>query len=68
MSLRLSGDFFFQPLQFHLEPSDLLVQIGFHPLAVLLVLGVMAENLRSFFEQLLFPLSDLSKRLGNPTL
>src|SRR5208283_3381832 len=58
-SLCLSGNFFFQPLQFHLEPSDLLVQIGFYTLAVLLVLGVVAENLRSFFEQLLFPLADL---------
>ena len=54
--------FFFQPLQLHLEPTDLLIQ-----LRNLLRLGVLPsrtwvfENLRHVFQQLFLPLPDQAR-------
>jgi len=55
------GRFLFQPLQFHLEPPDLFVELGLEGfLFPLLPGGVGAKDARSFSEQLLFPFADLA--------
>jgi len=57
-----SGSFFFQPAQLHLEPADLLVQLGDQGV---LLLGIAAasvgEQLRRALQQPFFPLPDLRR-------
>jgi hypothetical protein len=51
---------FFEPFQFHLQASDLLVQLGFLLLEFAQrLLGVALEQISSAIEQLRFPLADL---------
>src|SRR5262249_3046738 len=53
------SDFFFQPLQFHFEPADLLEQLGLLGLGVVGGgLGAIAEDLLGAGEQLLLPAVD----------
>src|SRR5437588_377322 len=53
------SDFFFEPLQLHLEPADLLEQLGLLGLGVATAsLGPVAEQLVGASEQLLFPAVD----------
>lgn len=53
--------FFFEPLQFHLELADLLEQLSFFGLALLLVLALLAsrKQLTGTIQQLLLPLAYL---------
>ena len=54
------GSFFFQPLQLHLQPADLLVQFGFpHRLLALAVGRAVAEHRRPLSQQLFLPSADL---------
>src|SRR5215211_2367639 len=56
-----AGSFFFQPLQFHLEAPDLLVEFHLSFLVLALLRGpIAAENCASHLQQLAFPLADLS--------
>jgi aryl carrier-like protein len=56
-----SVNFFFQPFQVHLEPSDLLIQFGLDSLLLLQLMGrCCAENRRTLIEQLPFPLANLA--------
>jgi len=54
---------FFEPLQLHLQPPDLLEQLSFLGLTLLLVLGVLApaEQLAGTVQQLPFPLAHLDR-------
>jgi hypothetical protein len=57
-----SVNFFFQPFQVHLEPSDLLVQFGLHGLLLLQLMSRgCAEHRRTLIEQLPFPLANLAR-------
>lgn len=58
--LNRTGQLFFQPLQFHLQPADLFVQFGFaHGLFVLCVRMTVVEHRRPIGQQLLLPGADL---------
>src|SRR5215217_7432066 len=64
-----AGSPFFQPLDLHVEPADLLVQLGLHGLPFLaLTLPAVAEQALGPVEELLLPLADLDgmdlERLG----
>src|SRR5829696_7323757 len=64
-----AGNPFFQPLDLHVEPADLLVQLGLHGLPLLaLALAAVAEQALGAVEELLLPLADLDgmdlERLG----
>ena len=54
---------FFEPLQLHLQPPDLLEQLGLLGLSLLLVLALLApgEQLAGALQQLLLPLADLDR-------
>ncbi len=54
---------FFEPLQLHLQPPDLLEQLRFLGLPLLLVLGLLTpcEQLAGAVEQLPLPLTDLDR-------
>src|SRR5215207_9016295 len=55
-----AGNPFFQPLDLHVEPADLLVQLGLHGLPLLaLALAAVAEQALDPVEELLLPLADL---------
>jgi hypothetical protein len=55
-----SGNFFFQPAQLHLEPTDLLVQLRHQRVLVLdLAATVVGEQLRRTVKQSPLPLADL---------
>ena len=55
------GQFFFQPLQFHLESPNLLIQIGLQRfLLFLLPCCARTENAGPFLEQLALPFADLT--------
>ena len=55
-----SGTFFFEPFEFHLEASDLLVQLGFLPLELTQgLVAVALEEAGALVQQLRFPLADL---------
>src|SRR5258708_4038017 len=58
-----AGNFFFQPVQFHVEPADLLEQLGFAGLLCRGVLYLIArlKQARRAQEQLLLPLMDLRR-------
>ena len=59
--LSIIGQLLLQPLQFHLESPDLLVELGVEGfLFPLLPSGVGARDTRSFVEQFLFPCADLA--------
>ena len=54
-----AGNFFFQPLEFHLEPADLLVEFGLDHLAlVVVVAAAVAEERFQAIQELLVPLAD----------
>src|SRR2546428_1964958 len=54
-----TGSFFFEPLQFHLEPANLLVQLRLHSLGIYRSrLGAVAEDALRSCEQLLLPTVD----------
>src|SRR5581483_871309 len=57
-----AGNFFFQPLDLHLEPADLLVELGLDRLAVVVVAAasVLEEGLDPV-QELLLPLADLDR-------
>ena len=51
-----AGNFFFQPLKFHLEPPDLFIKFCFLRLLLpLLALAVAREDAGPAFQQLPFP-------------
>src|SRR4051812_11590054 len=55
-----AGNPFFQPFDLHVEPADLLVQLGLHGLPLLaLALASVAEQALGAVEELLLPLADL---------
>jgi hypothetical protein len=55
-----SGQLFFQPLDFHVEPSDLLVELGLEGQALVpLAAAAVAEERLDAVEELLLPLADL---------
>src|SRR5215218_6444585 len=55
-----AGNPFFQPLDLHVEPADLLVELGLHGLPLLaLPLPSVAEQALGPVEELLLPLADL---------
>src|SRR3954447_14084799 len=55
-----AGNFFFQPLEFHLEPADLLVEFGLDRLALVVVAAAaVAEQRFDAVQELLLPLTDL---------
>jgi hypothetical protein len=56
-----AAEIFFEPLQFHLEIADLLEQLSFFGLALLLDLALLAsrKQLTGIIEQLLLPLAYL---------
>src|SRR3954451_14449555 len=57
-----AGNFFFQPLEFHLEPADLLVELGLDRLALVVVAAAaVAEERIDAVEELLLPLTDLDR-------
>src|SRR5262249_22638706 len=57
-----AGDFFFQPLELHLEPADLLVELGLDRLAlVAIAAAAVAEERLDAVEELLLPLADLDR-------
>src|SRR5438046_9208730 len=54
-----TGSFFFEPLQLHLEPADLLVQFCLYSLGIYRSrLGAVAEDALRSCEQLLLPAMD----------
>jgi hypothetical protein len=55
-----AGRFFFQPLDLHLEPADLLVELGLDRLALVVVAAaaVLEQGLDTV-QELLLPLADL---------
>jgi hypothetical protein len=55
-----AGNFFFQPLEFHFEPADLLVEFGLDRLALVVVAAAsVAEQRFDAVQELLLPLTDL---------
>ena len=55
-----AGNFFFQPLDLHLEPADLLVKLGLDRLAlVVVVAAAVAEQRFDAVQELLLPFADL---------
>src|SRR6516165_10511450 len=55
-----AGNAFLQPLDFHVEPADPLVELGLERLAVLLLAAAaVAEEGLGAVEELLLPLADL---------
>jgi hypothetical protein len=55
-----SGQLFFQPLEFHLEPADLLVKFGLDRLALVVVAAAsVAEQRFDAVQELFLPLTDL---------
>jgi len=55
-----AGNFFFQPLDLHLEPADLLVKLGLDRLALVVVVAAsVAEQGLDPVQELLLPLADL---------
>src|SRR6516162_6523979 len=55
-----AGSFFFQPLDLHVEPSDLLVELGLEGQAlVLLAAATIVEQRFDAIQELLLPLADL---------
>ena len=57
-----AGNFFFQPLDLHVEPTDLLVQFGLEGLALVpLASTAVAEERLGAVEELLLPLADLHR-------
>ena len=58
----LEAAFFFQPVQFHIQPTNLLIQTGLSVILLALVLAQMgSENIGPLFKQLLLPLADLAR-------
>src|SRR5437868_15474328 len=54
-----TGSFFFEPLQLHLEPANLLIQLRLHCLGIdRSRLGTIAKDALSSCEQLLLPAMD----------
>ena len=57
-----AGNFFFQPLDLHVEPSDLLVKLGLEGQALVpLAATAVAEERFGAVEELLLPLADLHR-------
>src|SRR6516165_8908382 len=57
-----AGNFFFQPLDLHVEPTDLLVEFGLDGLALVpLAATAVAEERLDAVEELLLPLADLDR-------
>ena len=58
-----AAEIFFQPLQFHWELADLLEQLSFLGLALLLVLALLAsrQQLTGIVQQILLPLTHLNR-------
>ncbi len=57
-----AGNFFFQPLDLHLEPADLLVKLGLDRLALVVVVAAsVAEQGLDPVQELLLPLTDLDR-------
>src|ERR1700757_2673148 len=57
-----AGSFFFQPLDLHVEPSDLLVEFGLDGQAlVVLAAAAVAEERFGAVQELLLPLADLDR-------
>ena len=55
-----AGNFFFQPLEFHLEPADLLEEFGLDLLALVVVAAAaVAEQRFDAVQELFLPLTDL---------
>src|SRR5512135_293768 len=55
-----AGNFFFRPLEFHLEPADLLVKLSLDRLALVVVAAAsVAEQRFDAVQELLLPLADL---------
>ena len=55
-----AGNFFFQPLEFHLEPADLLEEFGLDRLGLVVVAAAsVAEQGFDAVQELLLPLTDL---------
>ena len=55
-----SGQLFFQPLDLHLEPADLLVKLGLNRLALVgVVAAAVAEQRFDAIQELLLPFADL---------
>ena len=59
--VRRSGQIFFEPLDFHFEPTDLLIEISLECL-LFVDLGFVGrgESHVTLFEKLLLPLADLT--------
>src|SRR5262245_10652171 len=58
----VAGNFFFQPFELHVEPPDLLVEIGLEGLAlVVLAVTTVGEERLGAVEELLLPLADLDR-------
>jgi hypothetical protein len=57
-----AGNFFFQPLELDVEPTDLLVEFGLEGLAlVVLAATAVAEERLGAVQVLLLPLADLDR-------
>jgi hypothetical protein len=57
-----SVNFFFQPFQIHLEPSDLLIEFGMESFLLSQLLGCRrTENRGALVQQLTFPLANLAR-------
>ena len=57
-----AGSFFFQPLDLHVEPSDLLVELGLDGQAlVVFAAAAVAEERLGPVNELLLPLADLDR-------
>ena len=57
-----AGSFFFQPLDLHVEPADLLVEFGLDGLALVVVAAAtVAEQRFDAVQELLLPLADLDR-------
>src|SRR6516164_6157008 len=58
----VAGSFFFQPLDLHVEPSNLLVELGLDGQALVpLAAAAVAEERFDAVEELLLPLADLDR-------
>src|SRR5262249_8892793 len=55
-----SGQLFFQPLDLHVEPADLLIEFGLEGLALVSVAAI-AEQRFDAVQELLLPLADLDR-------
>ena len=57
-----AGNFFFQPLDLHVEPTDLLVELGLDGQALVpFATAAVAEERFGAVEELLLPLADLDR-------